>query len=122
MNYSISISDNGKYIIVKILDSVTSELARLFSEDAKNLGNEKGIDRFLFDVRQSPNINSVLRNYIYVYSDMEKLELSKTARSAILTNPDDESHDFIETLSKSAGYNVRLFNNEKLAIDWLESE
>jgi hypothetical protein len=38
----------------------------------------------------------------------------------MLTSPNDKSHDFIETVLRNAGYDVKLFVNESEAITWLE--
>jgi hypothetical protein len=52
---------------------------------------------------------------------MGELNLDRAARVAILVRPDDISHNFVETVSRNAGYNVRVFRERKAAIDWLEN-
>jgi hypothetical protein len=46
--------------------------------------------------------------------------LERDNRAAILVDPTDRSHDFVEVVSRNAGYNVRVFIEEERAIAWLE--
>ena len=84
------------------------------------LGTRHNINRYLFNLRGAPNIENILPNYQFAYQDMDNFGFPKNARSVLLTNPDDKSHDFMETVFRNAGFNVRLFSNESSAIAWLE--
>jgi hypothetical protein len=43
---------------------------------------------------------------------MQKVDgIDKYARIATLVNPDDHSHDFIETVARNAGLNVKIFTD-----------
>lgn len=120
MGFEITISESGKYLVIRVSGEITVELARQFSIEAAVQGDKHHLQRFLFDVREAPNVESMMRNYMYVTEDMEDLNLSRTVRSAILTSPEDRSHDFIETAIRNAGYNVRLFTDREAAVAWLE--
>jgi len=52
---------------------------------------------------------------------MPKLGLQRDVKYAILTSPTDESHNFIETVCKNAGYIVKVFSDKNSAIAWLEA-
>lgn len=119
MKYSVSLSDDKKYILITVNVDITVELAKKFSVEARDLGIKHNIDRFLFDMTDSPNVESTMRNYSYAYEDMPEMELNRNAKSAVLVDPADQSHSFVETVSKNAGYNVRIFIDKKSAIDWL---
>jgi hypothetical protein len=41
-------------------------------------------------------------------------------RPAILVDPHDNSHDFVDTFTQNAGYGVRVFDDEAAAIVWIE--
>lgn len=122
MSYEITIPESGKYVRVRVTAAITIELARQFSKDAASHGVKHNLKAFLFDVREARNVASTLLNYQYAHKEMADMKLDKTARSAILVSSKDKSHDFIETLSRNAGYNVRLFTDEAAAIAWLEKE
>jgi hypothetical protein len=120
MSYEISIAKSKKYIVCRVRQAVTAELSRQFSIDVERLGRERNILRYLFDVRGYPNIEKLHKTYTYTYEEMRDLNFARSARVAILVSPDDQSHDFIETVNRNAGYNVRVFREEDAAISWLE--
>ena len=92
---------------------------RLGAEAAQK-GREENISAFLYDLRGSSNVESISANYRYVREDMKGQGLDRSSRVAMLTRPDDTSHDFIETLLVNTGYNVRIFRDEEAAVAWLE--
>ncbi len=116
-----TISARKTYIRIHVMDVVTVELARLFSQEARQWGIDHNLSRFLFDMRTVPNGETTLTNYLFAYEDMAQLKLSRVARSAILVSPDDQSHQFVETVTRNAGYNVRMFTDEAAAVAWLEA-
>lgn len=121
MDYDISVSKNEKYILVKVNKPMTNNLGRRCGADATELGKSKNIKCYLFDLRGAPNIENVMNNYEFAYRDMDNFHFPRGTRSALLTDPDDKSHDFMETVFRNAGFNVRLFTCENSAIAWLES-
>lgn len=116
----IKISDNNKYIIVQVNENMTRALAERLGFEAIQLGNTKNITRFLYDLRNSRNTESINVNYIFANQDMKRLETNPNNMIAMLISPGDKSHDFIETVLRNAGYNVKLLEVESEAIAWLE--
>ena len=116
----IKISDNNKYIIVQVNENMTRTLAERLGFEAIQLGNTKNITRFLYDLRNSRNTESINVNYIFANQDMKRLETNPNNMIAMLISPGDKSHDFIETVLRNAGYNVRIIEVESEAITWLE--
>ena len=116
----IKISDNNKYIIVQVNENMTRTLAERLGFEAIQLGNTKNITRFLYDLRNSRNTESININYIFANQDMKRLETNPNNMIAMLISPGDKSHDFIETVLRNAGYNVRIIEVESEAITWLE--
>lgn len=122
MSYNITLSEDGQYIISRMTGPVTAELARESSMELHRMCREHNIKRVLTDVRDVPNTLNISQNYEYAYKDMEELGLQRDVRVAILASPDDRSHDFVETVSRNAGYNVRVFHAENAALAWLNKE
>jgi hypothetical protein len=118
-DYEVSLSPDRKYIVVNIKTDMTNELGYRCGVDAAELGLQSDIKCYLFDLRGAPNIESTLENYTFAYDEMNDFRFPKDARSALLTDPDDRSHDFMETVFNNAGYAVRLFTDEAAAIAWL---
>jgi hypothetical protein len=120
MCYTIELSENGQYIRILTREDVSIDMASRWAVESDNMGRAHGIKRFLFDVRGARNIASMADNYAFAYNDLSQLGVDKGARSAILIDRDDSSHDFVETTLRNAGVNVRLFTDEAAAIQWLE--
>lgn len=123
MSYTIAPSSNGEYIIIKVLTDIDRELAMKFAVDANALGMQLGIRRYLVDVVQSRNVDSVIDQYDFAYTDMQQAaRIDKEARIAVLTAPGDASHDFVEIVARNAGFAFRLFVDPLKAEAFLMTE
>ncbi len=120
MDYEISISENLDYIVIRVHKPMTTELSLRCGPEIVRLAEENNINRFMFDVRESVNIQSVTKNYYFAYKDIAEFEFPRASRSAFLVDKNDRSHDFITTAFLNAGYIVKIFNDESSAIKWLE--
>ncbi len=88
--------------------------------EAHMLGAELGITRYLVDLTEARNDDSVTKTYHYAYENMKiPSGINPSARVAMLVNPEDHSHDFVETALRNAGHNVTLFRNRESAIKHL---
>jgi len=120
MEYMISPSEDRNYIILKVRADMTSELAIKQNLEAHALGDELGITRYLVDATESKNIDSINDTYRFANEEMQVSSgINKSAIVAILVSPEDDSHDFVETVMRNAGLNVRLFRDRELAIRYL---
>lgn len=122
MGFQLEIDKSRKFVRVIVEGDVTTEFAREFTIAGTELGKKEGIERYLVDGRKSRNVLSTTDNYYYAYREMSTMPLNRTARTAILADKNDSSHDFVETVSQNAGYNVRVFKDEQRAIAWLSEE
>lgn len=116
MAYSITVSDDGKYIILKATGPISRQVALEYHLEAHALGRERGLDRFLLDFTECHNTDTVLRNFKYVYDDMQNPGIIQTACTSLLVSPADHSHDFIEALFRDAGADFTLFHDRSLAV------
>lgn len=121
MDYEISVSEDKKYLRINILKPMTHQIGQASAKDVAKRSQDTGIEIFLFDLRGAPNIEQVLPNYSFAYDDMRELPFSRSHRSALLTDPDDNSHDIVETMLRNAGYLVKQFKQEDAALNWLLS-
>ena len=120
MDYEVTLSNDDKYILVRVDRPMNNALGVECGRAATALGKAHGVNRFLFDLRGAPNIETVLPNYEFAYKGLESFGFPKDSRSVLLTDADDRSHDFMETVFVNAGYTVRIFSDESAAIAWLE--
>ncbi len=119
MQYSVKLSEDGKYILCRLKGAITNENSHEFVMEEDRLSRETGVKRFLVDVREAPNTMSVADNSGYAHKEMPAMNLQRDARVAILVAADDYSHDFLAVVAQNTGYNVHLFRNEGEALAWL---
>ena len=103
MSYNITISENGKNIICRVTGTMTTKTAQEFAKEMNSLSRAKNIKRFLYDMREAKNISATYEIYNFAYADMDDLGLERSARSAILADPADSSHDFYKRLQGMQG-------------------
>lgn len=117
MPCTISPSEDGHYIVLTVRGDLTADSAMRQNLEAHALGEKLGIARFLVDATESRNVESVTRNYRFAYEDMKLPPgINRNARVAMVVSPEDHSHDFIETVSRNAGFDVTLFRDREQAI------
>lgn len=120
MAYDISLSENKRYVVVHVTEPMTRKLAAFLALEASVLGEKHQLTTYLYDLRQSRNVDSDFGNYQFTHEDMQKIDaIRRNARVALLTSPDDDSHDFVELVSRNAGYLVYQFKDKDEAIAWL---
>lgn len=122
MNYEIKLSDSGKYFIVSVNSDMTRELAEQVGLEATHLARKNNINLFLYDLRNSINRESVNSNYIFAKQDINRIQPDYANKIAMLASPNDQSHNFVETVLRNAGHNVLLFRDKEKALEWLLEE
>jgi hypothetical protein len=122
MKYKIFKSENNRYIVVQVVEPMSRDLAIEIAIEVDKKRKEFNIKNLLYDMRSSKNVESITTNYFFAYEDLKKINIDKSMRVAILANPSDDSHDFVGTAIRNAGYNVCLFKEERLAVGWLEED
>ena len=120
-DFEVSVSENGQFIIIDIKGPITNDLGRRCGIAGVELGQTTAIKCYLFDLRGAPNVENTLANYKFAYEEISDFGFPKDTRSALLTDPGDRSHEFMETVFMNAGYVVRLFTDEMSAISWLNT-
>lgn len=115
MSYSITLSGDGSYLILKITGNINRRLALKYSLEAHTLGKELGISRFLVDLTESRNVDSPIDTYEFAYKDLRsEPRINRAARIALLVRPGDRSYDFTETVVRNSGLDVALFTDREL--------
>jgi hypothetical protein len=119
MGFKITISENGEYIIGKIYDPLNKETAQQLTEEYVKIIKSTGIKKILNDVRGTPDAMGVFNNYEFAYTVTKALNFPKDIHAAIVTDPNDKTHDFPETVANNAGYSVKVFKEIGTAVTWL---
>ncbi len=117
MSYVISPSEDGKYIVVTVQGEISRVSVRQQHIDTFALARSLNVFRILVDVVDAPNTDTIADQYDFAYKDMRQVDpIERSARIAILAAPDDHSHDFIETVGRNSGLNMKLFRDRTQAI------
>lgn len=116
MSYSLSPSNDNKYITLKVVGNLSRQAALQYNLEAHALGAKLGINRYLLDFTECRNTDTVMRNYTFVYTDMQNPGIDKQAQIAMLVSLGDHSHDFIEALFRNAGMDAALFHDREVAV------
>ena len=123
MGYSLKPSEDRDYIVLTVVGEINGQSMMKYIIEAHDLGKEMGINRYFVDVTEARNIDSILGNYNFAYSDMKKSKgVDTLARVAALVSPGDHSHDFIETVLTNAGLSLKLFTNPVTAREYLRKK
>jgi hypothetical protein len=118
-----TVSPDGKYIIQKIVGEIDARVAYELNHELVEMGRRHNINRYLTDLTECRNVDSVVDNYNYAYLDLPSDPvIDPSARIALLVSPEDHSHDFVELTCRNAGFNVILFRDRDEAIQHLVRE
>jgi len=121
VNFKISISEGKTYVNIRIKEVVTPNLLKEFIEKTANHSNKSGIQKFLFDLRQAPNQTSPIVHYDFVYDKSRELGFKPGSKHALLASVENkDDYSFVETILLNAGYQSKIFTDEKDAIEWIE--
>jgi hypothetical protein len=116
-SYTITPATDGPYIILEVTGNINRQLAMQQNIEAHALGKQLRLNRYLVDVTEARNTDSVADSYDFAYKDMSDTpQIDRAARVATLVRPGDSSHDFIEIVAKNAGLDVTLFSDRELAV------
>lgn len=117
MKYSITVSEDGRYIIAKHWGEITGETVIQRTREAHALGEKLGINRHLMDVTEARHVDSITTTFEFAHHKIGRSQgINMAVRVAVLVSPDDHSHDFVETVTRNAGQNVTLFRDREAAI------
>jgi len=123
MDYTITPSSNGKYIILKVKGTFRRPNIVPVILEAHALGMKLHIRGYLSDMTEAKNVDTNIENYEFAYTDMRKTEgIDKFARIATLVRPDDHSHDFVETVGVNTGMNFKIFTDRDEAVKFVMEE
>ena len=121
MKFAISISKRKTYLNIRVKEAVTPDILKEFVEKTADHSNKDGINTFLFDLRHAPNQTSAIVHYDLVYDKLRKFGFKPGSKHALLTSLENKvDYRFLETILLNAGYQGKIFTDEKDAIEWIE--
>ncbi len=118
----LSLSPCGKFITLKVVGPITRETSMQYNFEAHALGMKMGIHSYLVDLTESQNTDTISNNFKWANQDMKMEGIDRFARSALVVDPHDHSHDFVVMAGQNAGINLSLFTDRSLAERYLKGE
>ena len=116
--YDVKVFREDKYVLFKIYKNITMKMVMSMAVEHVALV-EQGILSNLTDVRGVRCDMSTSEIYDHGYENTERLQIPHDIKLAVLKDEDDDSHNFMETVGRNAGYQVSLFHAEADALDWI---
>ena len=116
----MKVFQEDKYVLFKVHKNITLKMVMNMAAEHLVLAKE-GIINNLTDARGIKCIMDTAEIYDYAYTNTTNLQIPHDLSLAILKDEDDDSHNFIETVGRNAGYKVKLFHEEAEALDWFKS-
>ena len=120
MEISITVVEDKKYIILKGKGEIISGDPKVLIQpliEAHEFAKKLGIVNILVDVTEAPNALGIIDTYDLVnHTIPEEPAIDRHMRVALLVSPDDHSHDFTETISRNAGFNLTIYRDRAQAL------
>ena len=121
MQYELNMTEGRSRLSVRVYDPVTKALALDLLKEVVRESTKHDVSNLLIDARGVPSTKTTVEDYDIAYYRLEELGFKPHVKSAIVVDPDDQTHDFFETCTMNAGYNWRIFSDPDLANQWLDS-
>jgi len=119
--YEIGSSPDETYVYARAFRTpYTAELALTVARELVPIGVELGVLGCLIDIRGTASVSSVIDKYEFAYEKATVAGLPHHWRYAFLIDHGDDSPDFIGTVMRNAGFMLKIFDDERQAIDWLK--
>lgn len=118
--YKIKLSEDSSFIIIDLKKPLPPETALIFTKESTEFAKKYSVNSFLIDVRGIENNWGIFETYQFA-QDLKNHGRERLHKVAILTEPTDTTHSFLETALLNQGYNNRLFTNYDEAIAWVKA-
>ena len=115
----INNAPDDSYFVLTVSEDFDREGAKEMAIAVMQKSQESEIKRVLIDLRAARNLDSVSDKFFFAHDDAREIQIDKTLQVALLVDPSDQSHDFVETVMRNTGHNILKFSDEQKAISWL---
>lgn len=121
MQCDITVADDNQYACLRVRETIVPEIGKALVREMADLQQQKGILRFLLDVRGVTSRTSPVDDFQMANREVASAGFTSGTRVAVVKSPGDTSHDFIETVGLNAGQNIRLFEAMNTALAWVRA-
>jgi hypothetical protein len=118
--YEIKLPKDKSFVMIDIKKPLPPETALVFTKEAAEIAKKNKINSFLIDIRKVRNDWSVLETYQFAQK-LKEYGRQRLDKVALLIDPSDNTHSFMETTIINQGYNNHLFTDYDKAVSWLRA-
>ena len=119
MHYEVSYDPEQDCVITSVSGEMTQEPVVAFFTEIAKFCKKYGCKRVLSEVSQAKVAASSADLY-FMAQTLEKLQISRKLKRAVIVDQDHESFAFWETVCSNQGHgSVRIFPDEEEAKSWL---
>jgi hypothetical protein len=124
MDLELTMIEKGDYVIAKLGGVRTPETVLAAASDAADYCRDHGFKRVLIDIREMRGGLDTLETFEVAGRNLPQQNgIRRLTRSVILDLPENvERIRFFETVAVNRGLIVKVFDDERLAVEWLRSD
>jgi hypothetical protein len=122
MQFDLAMAPGDTHAVVTVRCDLNHATATEYQRAMRAFAEAHAVSRFLIDTRGRRFVGTFLETYTFVRDTLPKEGFDETWTAAVVTSPDDDSHDFLETVSFNAGRQIRVFKDYEQAARWLTKE
>lgn len=119
MDFNLTLAENRSYAILTNHRDVSLLAARERQRAMQAFAAAHDVWRFLIDTREKRFTGGIMGLYTFGRDTLSNEGFDIRWKVALVTSPNDDSHDFLETVCQNVGHRVMVFNNYDEATTWL---
>jgi hypothetical protein len=119
MDFDLTLAPDRSYAILTNHRDVTLQSAQERQRAMQAFATAHNVWRFLIDTREMRFTGGIIGLYTFGRDTLPNEGFDFKWKVALVTSPNDDSHDFLETVCQNVGYQVRVFNHYDEARTWL---
>ena len=119
MDFDLKLEPNKSFAILTNRKDVTLQSVIERQRAMRKFAETHGVYRFLLDTRGMTFCGTYVDLFRFARKILHKEGFDSTWKVALVTSPNDRSHDMLEIFTHNAGYQVKIFTNYDEAQVWL---
>ena len=122
MDFDLTLAPDGSHAVLTNYKDVTPASTVERQRAMQAFAAAHGVSRFLIDTRGKRYTGGTLDLYTFARHTLPDESFDRGWKVVLVTSPDDNSHDFLETVTRNVGYNVMVFKDYDKGMAWLMGE
>lgn len=120
MSHTLKYNPDTDCIELTVLGTFTMDRLKSIAPEVAGLAYKSGCRRILNDMSGA----TIAVSFTDIYrspAEMDQSGIRRTTRRALVVPPSFGEADFLETVTRNRGHNLRVFQDRESAMKWLRS-